>query len=63
MRVQVPPPHPYFRCPSRGRVYGEGFTTWNRKNWTNVPVPEIAALFPDAERPAKQAELFAELAV
>jgi len=47
---------------SEGRVYGGGLHKLEPKELANVPVPEIATLLPHTERPAKQANLFAELA-
>jgi hypothetical protein len=44
-------------------VYGGGLHKLEPKELANVPVPEIAALLPHAERPAKQADLLAELAL
>ena len=47
---------------SEGRVYGGGLHKLEPKELANVPVPEIAALLPHIERPAKQADLLAQLA-
>jgi len=51
------------RLLGEGRVYGGGLHKLEPKELANVPVPEIAALLHHVERPAKQADLFAELAV
>lgn len=40
-----------------GRVYGGGLHKLEPKELANVPVPEIAALIPQEERPLKQANL------
>jgi hypothetical protein len=45
-----------------GRVYGGGLHKLEPKELANVPVPGLAALLPRIDRPAKQADLFAELA-
>ena len=46
-----------------GRVYGGGLHKLEPKELANVPVPEIAALVPQAERPAKQIDMLAELSL
>lgn len=43
-----------------GRVYGGGLHKLEPKELANVPVPELAALLSDAERPVKQIDLFAQ---
>lgn len=48
---------------SEGRVYGGGLHKLEPKELANVPVPQVAALFPPKDRPAHQADLFGELSV
>ena len=46
-----------------GRVYGGGLHKLEPKELSNVPVPEIAELLPREERPFKQPDLLAGIAV
>lgn len=46
-----------------GRVYGGGLHKLEPKELANVPVPQILELLPKDDRPAKQGEMFAEIAV
>lgn len=43
-----------------GRVYGGGLHKLEPKELANVPVPEIAKLLPESERPARQIDLLLE---
>ncbi len=46
------------RLLGEGRVYGGGLHKLEPRELANVPVPEIAAILPRYERPAKQIDLF-----
>ena len=46
-----------------GRVYGGGLHKLEPRELANVPVPGIAELLPHNERPAKQIDLLAQLAL
>ncbi|MGO9257731.1 MAG: Eco57I restriction-modification methylase domain-containing protein [Bryobacteraceae bacterium] len=54
---------PPARLLGEGRVYGGGLHKLEPKELANVPVPEIASLVPYNERPAKQADLLADMAL
>jgi adenine-specific DNA-methyltransferase len=51
------------RLLGEGRVYGGGLHKLEPRELANVPVPEIAALFPDVEHLPKQGLLLGELAL